>query len=214
MLTVLRRLPKLKQSGVGASSRLGLSKRLGRFKAWRVRGVSRTKLKDGAHVCQQIAAKEKDAKRLAQTERRAERLNHRAARQLKRAEQIEAWKHEWAEWRRKRTALASARRIAREQERQRRHAEKVSSIQSHFQSMSGPQLIELCAGLHFVQSQDRPEQLVVDLLYAEVRRRGISQESIQLAILQIQQAALIESLDAVQKQNSKSRWGFGVGFGI
>lgn len=80
--------------------------------------------------------------------------------------------------------------------------------------MSGPQLIELCAGLHFVQSQDRPEQLGVDLLHAEVRRRGISQESIQLAILQIQQAALIESLDAIQKQNSKSRWGFGVGFGI
>jgi len=127
---------------------------------------------------------------------------------------MDVWKQERAERKQQRVVLAASRRLAQEQEKKARHDAKVAAIRSHFQKLTREQLIELCAGLHFVESADLPEQLVVDLLYSEVGRRGITQDSIQLAILQIQQAALLESLDAIGKQNSKSRWGFGIGFGI
>jgi len=151
---------------------------------------------------------------LERSKRKEERMESRRARRLKHAKQMEVWKQELAERKQQRAVQAAARRIAREQEKKARHDAKVAAIQSHFRTMSVPQLIELTAGLHFVEPTDRPEQLVIDLLYSEVGRRGITQESIQLAILQIQQAALMESLDAIGKQNSKPRWGFGVGFGI
>jgi len=151
---------------------------------------------------------------LKRSKQRQERIESRKARQLKRAKQIDVWKQERAERKQQRAVRAASRRLAQEQEKKARHDAKVAAIRSHFQKLTREQLIELCAGLHFVESADLPEQLVVDLLYSEVGRRGITQDSIQLAILQIQQAALLESLDAIGEQNSKSRWGFGIGFGI
>jgi phenylalanyl-tRNA synthetase alpha subunit len=205
---------KARQFTVDSDSRPGAAARHGWSRARKARAVTETLQLQGTDPRQRIDDGKSDMRKLARDKRRAERRKSKKARQLKRAEQMKVWKREQAIKKQQRASLASARRIAQEQERQRAHELKVSAIQSHFRSKSVAQLIEICVGLHFGEAKDRPEQIVIDLLRFEVSSRGITQESIQLAILQIQQTALIESLDAIREQESKTRWGFGIGFGI